>query len=197
MGEEGQEGAEEGNGWTLLPEGEEEDADGPYDNGLSLREPVVIDDARTVLVVARGGAAGVGNKVMMRSKSARAGGGTQQLQSMVSVLATTTALADSLLTLPISQPKTYLPGGHGDHRSLLLELKIIADVGLVGFPNVSAFIHLVFFCVTLTLAALPLFVCLCRRASRLCCAQCPTRSPKWRATASPRCTPQWEWWSTR
>lgn len=71
-------------------------------------------------------------------------------------LATTTALADSLLTLPISQPKTYLPGGHGDHRSLLLELKIIADVGLVGFPNVSAFIHLMFFCVTLT----PL-LCLC------------------------------------
>ena len=86
VGEEGQEGTEEGNGWTLLPEGEEEDADGPYDNGLSLREPVVIDDARTVLVVARGGAAGVGNKVMMRSKSARAGGGTQQLQSMVSAL---------------------------------------------------------------------------------------------------------------
>ena len=35
------------------------------------------------------------------------------------------------------QPKTYIPGQHGESRSLVLELKIIADVGLVGFPNVS------------------------------------------------------------
>ena len=34
------------------------------------------------------------------------------------------------------QPKTYIPGQHGESRSLVLELKIIADVGLVGFPNV-------------------------------------------------------------
>jgi hypothetical protein len=44
----------------------------------------------------------------------------------------------ALLFTAYVQPKTYLPGQHGDHRSLMLELKIIADVGLVGFPNVSA-----------------------------------------------------------
>ena len=41
-----------------------------------------------------------------------------------------------VLLFLIFQPKTYIPGQHGESRSLVLELKIIADVGLVGFPNV-------------------------------------------------------------
>ena len=43
-----------------------------------------MDDLKTVLLVARGGQAGVGNKMMMRSKGGREKGGpAQQLQSMV------------------------------------------------------------------------------------------------------------------
>ena len=32
-------------------------------------------------------------------------------------------------------PRTWTPGGEGEHRDLVLELKVIADVGLIGKPN--------------------------------------------------------------
>jgi GTP-binding protein len=35
-----------------------------------------------------------------------------------------------------SVPTTKMPGDAGEERSFLIELKLIADVGLVGFPNV-------------------------------------------------------------
>lgn len=84
-------GAGEGEGsdigeWELLPEGADPDAiaRGTVRNGLSLKEPFDIDDASTVLLVARGGAAGIGNKVAMRAKGGQAAGGApQKLQSMV------------------------------------------------------------------------------------------------------------------
>lgn len=32
-------------------------------------------------------------------------------------------------------PRQFTPGGQGEHRSLCLELRVLADVGLVGLPN--------------------------------------------------------------
>lgn len=32
-------------------------------------------------------------------------------------------------------PKTAEPGGDGEERTLILELKLLADVGIIGFPN--------------------------------------------------------------
>lgn len=32
-------------------------------------------------------------------------------------------------------PRTWTPGGEGETRDLILELKVIADVGLIGMPN--------------------------------------------------------------
>lgn len=51
-----------------------------------MPDPVHIEDTKTVLLVARGGAAGIGNKSMMRSKGAAEGGQKQKLQSMVRAL---------------------------------------------------------------------------------------------------------------
>jgi hypothetical protein len=76
------------NGWELLPEddnssGGSGEHSSNFLDGRSLPEPVHIDDARTVLLVARGGAAGIGNSAMMRSKMSSEGGAAQKLQSMV------------------------------------------------------------------------------------------------------------------
>ena len=59
------------------------------------------------MLVAEGGVPGIGNAMMSGSASHR----------------------------NRSVPLTKLPGQTGEARSLLLELKIIADVGLVGYPN--------------------------------------------------------------
>ena len=65
-----------------------------------------LDKHNAYVLVARGGRPGLGNSVFARSSRFRP-----------------------------SMPTTTMPGSPGDMRSLLLELKIIADVGLVGLPN--------------------------------------------------------------
>ena len=74
--------------------------------GLELRS-VDLDVHNAALLVAEGGAAGLGNQNM-------AGTGTRRRRSI---------------------PATKIPGKLGQERSIMLELKLIADVGLVGFPN--------------------------------------------------------------
>ena len=82
---------------------------------VGAKKPVQIDDEHTMVLVARGGLNGQGNQATMRSSK---GGSRQKIRSM---------------------PATFIPGQTGEARSLILELKIIADVGLVGFPNVRLF----------------------------------------------------------
>lgn len=79
-----------------------------FDESLLNPATESIDDLNTVLLVAEGGRPGPGNKVIAtKSKGAK-------VKSM---------------------PLTKIPGHAGETRTLLLEMKVIADVGLVGFPN--------------------------------------------------------------
>lgn len=77
------------------------------DRGVRLGLIAELNEHGATVLVARGGDPGVGNSVMAGSPRNRAR----------------------------SVPLTKLPGRHGEARSLLLELKVIADVGLVGYPN--------------------------------------------------------------
>jgi GTPase involved in cell partitioning and DNA repair len=70
-----------------------------------------LDLHNSYVAVAYGGKAGVGNANLKRLGSSRLG--------------------------RKSIPTTAMPGEIGEKKSLELELKIIADVGLVGMPNVS------------------------------------------------------------
>ena len=74
---------------------------------FSAANTVDLDTHHDMLLVAQGGAPGIGNGVMK-------GGAARKVRST---------------------PTTKVPGAVGERRSLLLELKLIADVGLVGFPN--------------------------------------------------------------
>mmetsp|Transcript_12417 Transcript_12417/g.18611 ORF Transcript_12417/g.18611 Transcript_12417/m.18611 type:complete len:456 (+) Transcript_12417:3-1370(+) len=68
---------------------------------------VSLDEPGQVLLVAEGGRGGIGNQNM-------AGTATRRQKSL---------------------PVTKLPGNTGESRSIILELKTMADVGLVGYPN--------------------------------------------------------------
>lgn len=71
---------------------------------------VTLDDAGATVLVAEGGRPGMGSKAM--ASAAKKG-------------------------KYMSQTDHSVPGFVGEHRQLVLELKLIADVGLVGLPNVS------------------------------------------------------------
>ena len=86
---------------------DEEDGD-EGDNGKllpALRREVLVDGE--TYMVAPGGENGIGNRVLAGSSKYRAR----------------------------SLPLTRTPGRPGMQRSLIMELKLIADVGLVGYPN--------------------------------------------------------------
>jgi GTP-binding protein len=63
------------------------------------------------VVVATGGRGGLGNATLARRRDPKAGAGA------------------------LGSAAQALPGEPGRHRRLALELKLIADVGIVGFPN--------------------------------------------------------------
>jgi Obg family GTPase CgtA len=90
---------------------DDEEDDDYNSNGSKLEMPIIptfnLDEDGATVLVALGGDCGVGNGSM-------AGSSTERSKSL---------------------PATVIPGNQGVHRSLILELKLIADVGLVGFPN--------------------------------------------------------------
>ena len=89
-GEAGEAGIEEYTSEDEDEDNNDDDSSGNNNNKrrseVPLGESVHIDDTKTMYLVARGGAAGTGNKSVMRSTGGGgAGGGTKQkLQSMVS-----------------------------------------------------------------------------------------------------------------
>ena len=109
--EELEEEYEEEDELDLEDDGDEENAPAKKstrrDRGVRLGLIAELNEHGATVLVARGGDPGVGNSVMAGSPRNRAR----------------------------SVPLTKLPGRHGEARSLLLELKVIADVGLVGYPN--------------------------------------------------------------
>lgn len=94
---------------------EEFDCDDDLNNGNSKdKEDLIkidLDTHHSYVIVAYGGKCGVGNSNIKRFAGTSKGNK--------------------------SMPKTAMPGRVGERKSLQLELKIIADVGLVGMPNVS------------------------------------------------------------
>ena len=73
-------------------------------NDILGLKPIDIERHNQMVLVAEGGKPGLGNALYAGTASRRA----------------------------LAVPNTHVPGQRGQHRSLLLELKIIADVGLVG-----------------------------------------------------------------
>lgn len=89
------------------PEWEDQGPEADDGAGSELELIKELNEHGATVLVAEGGEPGIGNAMMSGSASQR----------------------------NRSVPLTKLPGHHGRGRSLLLELKIIADVGLVGYPN--------------------------------------------------------------
>lgn len=96
----------------------EEDIDDEYDDEVDIDDDemfknqpkgnvIDLDTHNATVLVAEGGKPGIGNKILGGSKERKIH----------------------------SSPRTYMAGSMGEQKSLLLELKLIADVGLVGFPN--------------------------------------------------------------
>jgi GTPase involved in cell partitioning and DNA repair len=99
-------------------EGEEEENDDGEGDGNNLennddnngrnKRKIELNFDKEIVLVAQGGKPGLGNLTLSSGKNKRK-----------------------------SLPNTRTPGQKGQVRNLFLELKTFADVGLVGYPNVS------------------------------------------------------------
>jgi len=96
----------------------DEDIDDEYDDEVDIDDDemfknqskgkvIDLDTHNATVLVGEGGRPGIGNKTLGGSKERKIH----------------------------SSPRTYMAGSMGEQKSILLELKLIADVGLVGFPN--------------------------------------------------------------
>jgi GTP-binding protein len=105
----GDDEVQEGDAVDEDDEEQEEEGEEEEEEGVVVEKRVIkeLNTHGETVLVARGGEAGIGNAMM-------SGSSTQRSRSL---------------------PLTKMPGNPGEARSLLLELKIIADVGLVGYPN--------------------------------------------------------------
>lgn len=85
---------------------------------------IVLDKEGEVILIASGGLSGIGNHVLAGTK--------HKVQKKVKDQGLN---YDGGSGVPASLPRTKLPGQPGQSKMLLLEMKTIADIGLVGFPN--------------------------------------------------------------
>lgn len=114
VGEEEEEATDEEDGDDgLLDEGNLEEWDEDEEEGEPARS-VELNTHNQIILLARGGKSGVGN---FATKGA--GSNTTQKSRKPTV------------------PGQVVKGALGEVKTFLLEVKLIADVGLVGYPNVS------------------------------------------------------------
>ena len=161
---------EEEAGGDETGEAEEEDEEGEEQGGEPRSETRLLRELNEhgdTMVVAEGGVPGIGNAMMSGSASKR----------------------------NRSVPLTKLPGQPGEARSLLLELKIIADVGLVGYPNAGKSTLLrALSNARPKVRAIPLLL---PPSSAARTDPIAPPLPRWPPTPSPRCTPPWASSSSR
>ncbi|MEX2187283.1 MAG: GTPase ObgE [Pirellulales bacterium] len=91
-------------------------------HGRSAKDMVIPVPPGTLVIDVRGGfvlkdLVGVGDE-LIAAQAGRGGKGNTRFKSSTN-----------------RAPRDFTPGGDGEHRRLVLELKVIADVGLIGKPN--------------------------------------------------------------
>jgi GTP-binding protein len=90
-------------------QGDDNNVEDNDDNNGRKKRKIELNFDKEIVLVAQGGKPGLGNLTLSSGKNKRK-----------------------------SLPNTRTPGQKGQVRNLFLELKTFADVGLVGYPNVSS-----------------------------------------------------------